>query len=136
MPPTGAKGPNLGAGDVHYAAEAMTGFFKRNDGDFITACSDKSLTRVWTSEPFSWSLTRLMHRLPEDVRSERAMQVAALDHIATSARRRHPLRKTMLVCRPDLSARAKEKAPPDYHRRGLFLSVVRVPLASRAASDW
>jgi p-hydroxybenzoate 3-monooxygenase len=71
VPPTGAEGLNLAAGDVHYAAEAMTGFFKRNDGDFITACSDKSLTRVWTSEPFSWSLTRLMHRLPEDVRSER-----------------------------------------------------------------
>src|SRR5690606_19791076 len=33
VPPTGAKGLNLAASDVHYAAEALTGFFKRNDND-------------------------------------------------------------------------------------------------------
>jgi p-hydroxybenzoate 3-monooxygenase len=39
---------------------------------------------VWKSERFSWSLTRLMHRFPEDGPFERAMQVAELDYIATS----------------------------------------------------
>ena len=29
VPPTGAKGLNLAASDVHYAAEALTGFFRR-----------------------------------------------------------------------------------------------------------
>ena len=44
----------------------------------------KALARVWKSERFSWSLTRLMHRFPEDGPVERAMQVAELDYIASS----------------------------------------------------
>ena len=84
VPPTGAKGLNLAASDVHYAAEALTGFFKRSDSDAITAYSDTALARVWKSERFSWSLTKLMHRFPEDGRFERAMQVAELDYIASS----------------------------------------------------
>jgi len=84
VPPTGAKGLNLAASDVHYAAEALIAFFRRNDGDAIAAYADKALARVWKAERFSWSLTRLMHRFPEDGPFERAMQVAELDYIATS----------------------------------------------------
>jgi len=84
VPPTGAKGLNLAASDVHYAAEALTAFFKRGDSDAIAAYSDRALARVWKAERFSWSLTRLMHRFPEDGPFERAMQVAELDYIATS----------------------------------------------------
>jgi p-hydroxybenzoate 3-monooxygenase len=84
VPPTGAKGLNLAASDVHYACAALTAFFKRNDNDAILAYSDRALARVWKSERFSWSLTRLMHRFPEDGPFERAMQVAELDYIATS----------------------------------------------------
>jgi p-hydroxybenzoate 3-monooxygenase len=84
VPPTGAKGLNLAASDVHYAADALRAFFKRNITDAIAAYSDKALARVWKSERFSWSLTRLMHRFPEDGPFERAMQVAELDYIASS----------------------------------------------------
>jgi len=84
VPPTGAKGLNLAASDVHYAAQALTAFFKRNDADAIAGYSDKALARVWKAERFSWSLTRLMHRFPEDGPFERAMQVAELDYIASS----------------------------------------------------
>jgi p-hydroxybenzoate 3-monooxygenase len=84
VPPTGAKGLNLAASDVHYAAEALTAFLKRNDADAIAAYSGKALARVWKGERFSWSLTRLMHRFPDDGPFERAMQVAELDYIAGS----------------------------------------------------
>ncbi|MBT2188297.1 4-hydroxybenzoate 3-monooxygenase [Sphingobium nicotianae] len=84
VPPTGAKGLNLAASDVHYAAEALTAFFRRGDNDAIPAYSDRALARVWKAERFSWSLTRLMHRFPEDGPFERAMQVAELDYIASS----------------------------------------------------
>ena len=84
VPPTGAKGLNLAASDVHYAAEALTAFFNRNDGDAIAGYAAKALARVWKAERFSWSLTRLMHRFPEDGPFERAMQVAELDYIASS----------------------------------------------------
>jgi p-hydroxybenzoate 3-monooxygenase len=84
VPPTGAKGLNLAASDVHYAAQALTAYFARNDGDAIAGYSAKALARVWKSERFSWSLTKLMHRFPEDGPFERAMQVAELDYIASS----------------------------------------------------
>jgi len=84
VPPTGAKGLNLAASDVHYAAEALLGYFQRSDSDAITGYSAKALARVWKSERFSWSLTRLMHRFPDDGPFERAMQVAELDYIASS----------------------------------------------------
>jgi p-hydroxybenzoate 3-monooxygenase len=84
VPPTGAKGLNLAASDVHYAAEALIGYFKRNAADGIGNYAAKALARVWKSERFSWSLTKLMHRFPDDGPFERAMQVAELDYIASS----------------------------------------------------
>ncbi|WP_226018942.1 4-hydroxybenzoate 3-monooxygenase [Novosphingobium sp. FKTRR1] len=85
VPPTGAKGLNLAASDVHYATAALTAFFRHNDHDAIADYSAKALARVWKSERFSWSLTKLMHRFPDDGPFERAMQVAELDYIANSA---------------------------------------------------
>jgi len=70
---------------VHYAVEALRGFFQRADNDAIAGYSQKALARVWKSERFSWSLTKLMHRFPDDGPFERAMQVAELDYIAESA---------------------------------------------------
>lgn len=84
VPPTGAKGLKLAASDVHYAAEALTAFFARADNDAIAGYSARALARVWKSERFSWSLTKLMHRFPNDGPFERAMQVAELDYIASS----------------------------------------------------
>lgn len=84
VPPTGAKGLNLAASDVHYAAEALAAFFARADNDAIAGYSARALARVWKSERFSWSLTKLMHRFPDDGPFERAMQVAELDYIASS----------------------------------------------------
>ncbi len=84
VPPTGAKGLNLAASDVYYATEALTAYFKRSDNDGVADYSAKALARVWKSERFSWSLTKLMHRFPEDGAFERAMQVAELDYIASS----------------------------------------------------
>lgn len=84
VPPTGAKGLNLAASDVHYAAEALVAFFRKGDADAVGAYSAKALARVWKSERFSWSLTKLMHRFPEDGPFERRMQIAELDYIAGS----------------------------------------------------
>lgn len=84
VPPTGAKGLNLAASDVHYATAALVAYFRANDADAVAGYSAKALARVWKSERFSWTLTKLMHRFPEDGPFERAMQVAELDYIASS----------------------------------------------------
>lgn len=84
VPPTGAKGLNLAASDVHYLSEALVGYFKRGDYDAIGGYSQKALARVWKSERFSWQLTKLMHRFPDSDAFDRRMQLADLDYIATS----------------------------------------------------
>ncbi|MEO5706426.1 MAG: 4-hydroxybenzoate 3-monooxygenase [Alteraurantiacibacter sp.] len=84
VPPTGAKGLNLAASDVHYACDALVRFFRAADNAAIGGYSAKALARVWQCERFSWQLTKLMHRFPDDGPFERAMQVAELDHIASS----------------------------------------------------
>ena len=62
----------------------MTAYFRRADKDAVIGYSAKALARVWKSERFSWTLTKLMHRFPDDGPFERAMQVAELDYISTS----------------------------------------------------
>ncbi len=84
VPPTGAKGLNLAASDVAYLSDALIGHYRRADRDGIAGYSAKALARVWKSERFSWQLTKLMHRFPEDGPFERRMQVAELDYIASS----------------------------------------------------
>jgi p-hydroxybenzoate 3-monooxygenase len=84
VPPTGAKGLNLAASDVSYLGDALIGFFNRSDEAGIASYADKALARVWKSERFSWSLTKLMHRFPDDGRFERRVQIAELDYIANS----------------------------------------------------
>lgn len=84
VPPTGAKGLNLAASDVHYLSEALIAYFRRNEVDAVARYSDRALARVWKSERFSWQLTRLMHRFPDGDAFDRRMQVAEMDYIASS----------------------------------------------------
>ncbi|ODP37767.1 4-hydroxybenzoate 3-monooxygenase [Sphingomonas turrisvirgatae] len=84
VPPTGAKGLNLAASDVHYLAEALIAFFNGGDEAGLTGYEAKALARIWKAERFSWQLTKLMHRFPEDGAFEHRMQTAELDYVATS----------------------------------------------------
>lgn len=84
VPPTGAKGLNLASSDVAYLSKALLSFFKDGSEDGLTGYSDRALARVWKSERFSWYLTKLMHRFPDDAPFDRRMQSAELDYIAGS----------------------------------------------------
>lgn len=84
VPPTGAKGLNLAASDVRYLSRALIAWFQSNDQALIAGYSERALSRVWKSERFSWQLTTLMHRFPEDGAFDRRVQIAELDYIASS----------------------------------------------------
>ena len=47
MPPTGAKGLNLAASDVHYLFEGLSGFYAGGDASGLEGYSEKALARVW-----------------------------------------------------------------------------------------
>jgi p-hydroxybenzoate 3-monooxygenase len=84
VPPTGAKGLNLAASDVHYLSEALIGFYAKGGERALDAYSAKALARVWKAERFSWWFTGLTHRFPDADPIERKLQVAELDYIRGS----------------------------------------------------
>jgi p-hydroxybenzoate 3-monooxygenase len=84
VPPTGAKGLNLAASDVHYLSDALISSLRKGDVEGLDTYSARALARVWKAERFSWSLTLLMHRFPEAGQFDRRMQMAELAYIAQS----------------------------------------------------
>ncbi|RYE04066.1 MAG: 4-hydroxybenzoate 3-monooxygenase [Sphingomonadales bacterium] len=84
VPPTGAKGLNLAASDVAYLSDALIAHYKQGDDNALAAYEATALARIWKAERFSWYLTKLMHRFPEDGPFEHRMQQAELDYVAQS----------------------------------------------------
>jgi p-hydroxybenzoate 3-monooxygenase len=84
VPPTGAKGLNLAASDVHYLFEALTGFYRTGSQTGLDGYSRSALARVWKAERFSWWFTTLMHRFPGSDAFTRKVQIAELDYLRHS----------------------------------------------------
>ncbi len=84
VPPTGAKGLNLAASDIHFLSRGLTAHYKNGDSTGLESYSQKALARVWKAERFSWSMTKLLHLFPEDGPFDRKMQLAELDYLASS----------------------------------------------------
>ena len=84
VPPTGAKGLNLAASDVHYLSGALVEFYREKSSAGIDHYSARSLARVWKAERFSWWMTTMLHRLPESSGFDRRLQHAELDYLVSS----------------------------------------------------
>lgn len=76
VPPTGAKGLNLAASDVHYLSSALIARFIENRSDLLDRYGQDALARVWQAMRFSWSMTMLLHRFPDASAYDRRMQEA------------------------------------------------------------
>lgn len=84
VPPTGAKGLNLAASDVHYLFEGLRAFYLEKSTAGIDAYSVKALARIWKAERFSWSMTKMLHRFPDMEAFDQKVQEAELDYISHS----------------------------------------------------
>lgn len=84
VPPTGAKGLNTAASDVHYLYSALRDFYASGDESGLNAYSQNALARVWKVERFSWWFSSLMHRYPDQSPFEHRMQVAELEYLRSS----------------------------------------------------
>ena len=84
VPPTGAKGLNLAASDIHYLSRALIAYYKQDDESELKAYSAKALRRIWKAERFSWWMTMLLHRFPEDGSFGARIQLAELDYLTSS----------------------------------------------------
>ena len=91
VPPTGAKGLNLAASDVHYLSEALIGHYSEKSAAGIDGYSARALNRIWKAERFSWWMTSLLHQFAGQNPFERRMQDAEFLYLESSVTARAAL---------------------------------------------
>jgi p-hydroxybenzoate 3-monooxygenase len=84
VPPTGAKGLNLAASDVKYLSSAFIEHYKERSSAGLDHYSDRALRRIWKAERFSWWMTSLLHRFPQQSGFDQRIQEAELDYVVHS----------------------------------------------------
>lgn len=85
VPPTGAKGLNTAASDVHYLSQGLIQFYAENDPAGIDAYSERALARVWKAERFSWWMTSLLHQFPGQSDFDKRMQQAEVAFLKSNS---------------------------------------------------
>jgi p-hydroxybenzoate 3-monooxygenase len=84
VPATGAKGLNLAVADVRVLGEALAAYLKGGDDSKLEAYSDDCLRRVWRVQHFSWWMTWMLHRFPDDDGFMRGLRRAQLEYVCSS----------------------------------------------------
>jgi p-hydroxybenzoate 3-monooxygenase len=84
VPATGAKGLNLAVADVQVLGEALAKYLKDGDDSLLGSYSDACLRRVWRVQHFSWWMTWMLHRFPDDDGFRRGLRRAQLEYVCSS----------------------------------------------------
>ena len=84
VPPTGAKGLNLALADVRVLAAALARYYAGGSRELLDSYSRTCLRRTWMVQRFSWWMTSMLHRFPDDSPFDRRRQLAELDYLASS----------------------------------------------------
>lgn len=84
VPPTGAKGLNLAASDVHYLFSGLVEHYRERSEAGLDAYSARALARVWKAVRFSWWMTSMLHRFPGAGDFDQKIQEAELDYLTHS----------------------------------------------------
>jgi p-hydroxybenzoate 3-monooxygenase len=84
VPPTGAKGLNLAMADVSRLAEALAVFYATGSEGRLDEYSDRGLRRTWRAQRFSWWMTTMLHRAPDQNAFDYKRQIAELEYLVSS----------------------------------------------------
>ena len=84
VPPTGAKGLNTAASDVHYLYNGLRDYYENGSTQGIDRYSDLALKRIWKAERFSWWFSSLMHRYPDQSAFDLKIQIADLEFLRSN----------------------------------------------------
>lgn len=84
FPPTGARGLNTAASDVHYLYHAMVDHYKKGDDAGLEHYSQRALARVWKAQRFSWWMTMMLHRFPKNISYDNRLQQTELEYLLSS----------------------------------------------------
>src|SRR5665647_2881069 len=84
VPPTGARGLNSAASDIYYLYHAMVDHYKKGDDAGLEGYSKKALARVWKAQRFSWWMTMLLHRFPNNIPYDDKLQETDMSYLFSS----------------------------------------------------
>jgi p-hydroxybenzoate 3-monooxygenase len=84
VPPTGAKGLNLAVSDVFYLYEGLLAFYRERSTRGLDGYSSRALRRVWQAVRFSWWMTSLLHRFPNEDAFGARLREAELEYLFAS----------------------------------------------------
>jgi p-hydroxybenzoate 3-monooxygenase len=84
VPPTGARGLNSAASDIYYLYHAMVDHYKKGDDKGLDGYSDRALARVWKAQRFSWWMTMMLHRFPDNIAYDDKLQNTDIAYLFSS----------------------------------------------------
>lgn len=93
VPPTGAKGLNTAASDIHYLFEALRAHYVDHDAAALQQYGPRALTRVWKTQRFSWWMTTLLHHFPDQSDFDHHIQAAEIAHLKDNVEAQRVLAK-------------------------------------------
>ncbi|HEY8013253.1 MAG TPA: 4-hydroxybenzoate 3-monooxygenase, partial [Dongiaceae bacterium] len=82
--PTGAKGLNLAVADVRLLSQGLIEFYRRGATALLESYSTRALARVWKAQRFSWWMTSMLHKFPDESSFEARIHRAELDYLLAS----------------------------------------------------
>ncbi|QSB12910.1 4-hydroxybenzoate 3-monooxygenase [Natronosporangium hydrolyticum] len=84
VPATGAKGLNLAVADVLNLAAGLTRWYADGSETLLDAYSATCLERVWRVQHFSWWMTSMLHREPDQDPFTTGLQLSQLRYLTRS----------------------------------------------------
>jgi p-hydroxybenzoate 3-monooxygenase len=84
VPPTGAKGLNLAVADVRVLTRGLVEFYTNGNRESLRQFTDRCLRRVWKCQRFSWWMTSMLHRFPDEDSFSHHIHLAELDYVTSS----------------------------------------------------
>jgi p-hydroxybenzoate 3-monooxygenase len=84
VPPTGARGLNTAASDIYYLYHALLDHHRLGSDQGLENYSQRALARVWKGQRFSWWMTMLLHKFPDNSPYEQRLQQTELAYLFSS----------------------------------------------------
>lgn len=84
VPPTGARGLNSAASDIYYLYHALVDHYKNGDDAGLENYSEKALARIWKAQRFSWWMTTLLHKFPDNIAYDDKLQQTDMAYLFSS----------------------------------------------------
>lgn len=84
VPPTGAKGLNLAVADIQVLAHGLNEFYQSGKNETLNRYAEICLRRIWKAQRFSWWMTTMLHRNPDNSPYEYGIQLSELEYVTSS----------------------------------------------------